>query len=286
VRDLHQPVQHLPFLLVPFVLTNHQLTFKGLTNGGERRFGCIVFTEKFKPVTEIKGYQGIEAKNVHTADPTVVKAFTDDATGLALREALLWILITRYLPRFYDECNGDIGALNVPSRHAKITSLFLGSCSNMITLFQEARMTRTDLCDSMEKAISITEFVDAYTRWHRTTQRGTIRELVKRRRMEDDQQGPVTLDPWTDQVMHMLSASTLGVSISENVGDKLVPVGPNELVIKNTAHLYIVGWRWKEAAAGLSTQAKERSETHPSDVGTPAKEESVGLPPSTASKRE
>lgn len=250
-RDLHQSAQSLEFRVVPYILTNDQLEFKGtVTVGGQRRILCLIFTEKFKPKSEMAKYLG--KRGFHQIDPELIGIFTKGKEGKELREALLWVLITKYLPRFYDDCNADINSIPVPIRYEAITASFFGRHSNIMVAFMNAKM------DSSEGSrIPMSEFMTVFTSWHRTTQRGSIRDLVQKKTTQKspDLVGPAVRDPWTHEVLHIISSSPLGSDMAEKNGDDYAPIGPNEMIMANSANLYINGWKWKKSESTVVAAA-------------------------------
>lgn len=269
-RDLNQSSQCLEFRIVPFVLTNDQLEFKGtVTVGGQRRITCAIFTEKFKPIAELAKFR--HKKGIHPIDPSLVGVFNRGTEGRDMREALLWILINKYLPRFYDQYGADINAIPLPRRYENITSSFFGRHSNVMVSFMNAKMVAVDTRPDATKAddvkaddvkaddatqtdtayISLSEFMTVFTLWHRQTQRGSIRDLQSKKApgkaaAPGESSGPSVRDPWTHEVMHIISSSPLGTDMVVKEGDAYSPIGPNEIIMVNSANLFISGWRWRK----------------------------------------
>lgn len=268
-RDLHQSSQTLEFRIVPFLLTNGQLEFRGtITVGGQRRISCMLFSEKFKPEEEMSQYRN--KRGIHAMDPSAVKAFEHE-DGREMREALLWILVTKYLPIFYDQYKADICSIPLPIRYKKITANFFGRHADIMSAFVTEKMVRMNQEEEGYRSmIALNEFINVFTLWHRTTQRGTIGDLSTRKstKGKQDTDGPVMLDPWTHEVLHILSSSLLGTDVIEKIplaavesdapstsiaapsvsrtDFRIEGVGPNEIPMRNSSRLYIDGWAWKD----------------------------------------
>ncbi|MFA5091604.1 MAG: hypothetical protein WC483_03325 [Candidatus Paceibacterota bacterium] len=310
-RDLHQSSQTLEWRIVPFLLTNDQLEFIGtITVGGQRRTVCALFTEKFKPIEEMRLFRN--KPNVHEIDPTAIKAFEYEA-GREMREALLWILITKYLPQFYDRYNASIDNIPLPRRYKEVTASFFGRHADVMVSFMSDKMAPIPAADAVTTAtvtaasapsatttppstdrgiINLTEFMNVFTIWYRTTQRGMIGELkgMRSRRMAagrtEQVDGPVSRDPWTHEILHILSSSPLGTDIFEREGDTLTHLGPNEISLRNVSRLVIQGWAWKTAATATTTatpSAASTSATATPPASTPSASASTTSIPSTAS---
>jgi hypothetical protein len=267
-RDLNQSSQILEFRVVPFVLTNDQLEFKGtVTVGGQRRIVCAIFTEKFKPISEMAKYRN--KKGFHPIDPSLVGIFTRGSEGKDLREALLWILATKYLPIFYDKCNADINSIPLPTRYEKITASFFGRHSNIMVAFMNAKMELSE-----GAIIPMAEFMTVFTLWHHTTQRGSIRDLNPKKQMAHsagpDPLGPAVRDPWTHEVMHIISSSPLGSDMVVKEEDGTYnPIGPNEMIMANSACLGISGWKWRKTDASLLEAAASTAVPAPDSTAAP-----------------
>jgi len=291
VRGLHQAARSLENRVTPFILVNNVLEFRGqVTDGGQRRVTCLCMREKFKPASEIHRFNG--DPHYHAIDLSCANLFSDTgsasvatataASGQAgasasslpptareMREALMWILINRYLPSFYDLYDANPDNIPIPSGFREMTSRFIGRHARIIDDFAIATME-----EDVTGLIPLSEFLDRFTKWYHRTQRGSIRDVRRKRAAQAGAAAAASAsasasekladyDEWTRDVIQMLSSSMLApkvVSYTES-GD-YVPKLANELVMEPAGSLYIRHWVWKKrASATTSTTASTTAST-------------------------
>jgi len=237
-RNLREVAKPLRFCACPYILTNDQLEFRGaVTTGGQRRILVMLYAEKFKPIAEMEFYKG--CPGVHPIDPTAIDAFQGDY-ALEMREALLWIYINKFLPKFYDQYGCNLSEIPVPERYARITKTFFGRHGDVVHEFVNAKMARDP-----EGIIQLDKFVEAFGEWHRRTQRASIISKVIKRDNAPSTDGPARKDPWTHSVTHMIASSPLSGAMRVRLenGDMQV-ITPNEIVMQNGSQLVIQGWKF------------------------------------------